>query len=227
MGVQRGVCFLFARFDVTEHKTNAYFSGGLARYADTGLGIRDWLHAGAKHLRIKSDPFTILEWQKQFLEDLQSSNDATLAAVLQHSLQTLRLHAVADVEETAQGMIQTFTAHLNYAHISRKQLEKIALRLPIRLHEKRVLTVPDLLEHLHEFPKALIASGPQDLIEASIDALELRRFFDCIHRSSDCTTTDHLEPVLECLGVQKENLLLVGWQSGADWASLPARHYQA
>jgi phosphoglycolate phosphatase-like HAD superfamily hydrolase len=187
------------------------------------LGLRQWVRSAATALRIKTDGFTSLEWQKAFLLNLHSSDATRLADVLRQSLEDLRLHAAGDVDEVARGMIEAFVTALNVSPVSGRVLEKLKLHLGLKLSAKRVLEYPDLLNQLNDHAKALVAIGPLDLIQSSLEHLDLERHFQFI-RISSTTGPEHdpydLNAAIEDWNIVAENLFVV-WTG--QWYRLPSQ----
>jgi hypothetical protein len=225
MPADKAICFTFGRFHPTEHRSNAYFQGSLAFYQSPELGVSRWLRGLTKALDIKSDPFKILEWQETVLAELVAADAQSMAQLLERSLNQHRLHSTR-ILEVASSSITAFTDGLVYSTPPVSLIEKLNVHLGCHLRPKSVRGVPELLVGLHEFPKALIAVGPTDLMHASIEKLQLNPHFQCISILSNAAESAEasVEHLADCLGVRPEALLMADSNMACRWARIPPRH---
>jgi hypothetical protein len=219
----KAICFDLGRVCLTEHRTNAYFSGTLLSYDTPDLGLRQWVRSAMTALCIKADPFKSLEWQKTFLSNLHSSDETTLADVLRKSLNDLELHAAGPVDEIAREMIEHFVSALALKEPSHSLIRKLDLHLGLQLSPKRIHGFPDLFEQLSNHPKALVAVGPPDLIQRCLEHFELAHSFERVHISSRAGpeyAPYDVDRVLEGWDIVGENLFLA---STGQWYKVPAK----
>ncbi len=224
MPADKAICFTFGRFHPTEHRSNAYFQGSLALYQSAELGVGGWLRGLTKALTIKADPFRILEWQETVLAELVAADAQNMTQLLERSLNQHRLHS-DHVLEVAQEGIAAFTDGLVYNTPQVGLIEKLNVHLGFHPRPKSICGVPELLVGLREFPKALIAVGPPDLMQASIEKLELNPHFQCVRVLSSAAESQdaNLDALAERLGVRPENILMVDSTMTCRWARIPPR----